>query len=99
MANELDDLPPIQVSFFGSAKVGKTKLINALKKQEYNENYLPSGSFGYSKLSQDGLNLQLVDTSGQDRLEDMLPGVIARSDINVICIDKSDRDSFDKAQA
>jgi GTPase SAR1 family protein len=98
MADQIDDLPPIQISFFGSAGVGKTKIVNGLKEQEYNQKYVPSGSLSYSNLTQDGLIYKLVDTSGQDRLEAMIPGVIARSDINVICIDKSDRDSFEKAK-
>ncbi|MBA3536334.1 MAG: hypothetical protein H0T84_06980 [Tatlockia sp.] len=38
----------------------------------------------------------MVDCSGQDRLEAMVLGL--RSDINVICIDKSDEDSLNKAK-
>ncbi|MBA2710548.1 MAG: hypothetical protein H0U57_08155 [Tatlockia sp.] len=85
MAHVVENLPPLQITLFGSASSGKTKLYQRLISNEYFEESNPSSGIMRSKVISNGdFNYKLADASGQYPAQTLIPGAIKITDIPVM---------------
>jgi small GTP-binding protein len=83
----------------GNASVGKTTLIDRIKKGEFNPKITPStaATFVASECNFQGTKVKfsIWDTAGQDRFQDLVPLYLRGAQIAILTFSLTNRESFD----
>ncbi|CAM2969182.1 Uncharacterised protein [Legionella steigerwaltii] len=93
---------PIKVSLLGSSGSGKTQLRSVLEGKKYNPHSSPSMGMEISRFKSE-FDFEVLTLPGNRRyifngfLQGVIPNTVKNSDVNIICIDPSERDSFKEA--
>jgi GTPase SAR1 family protein len=98
---------PLRMLLLGDSGSGKTRLRMALEGREYHQAYYPSHGMEFSTFNSE-LDFEITVLPGGERfrvamepnnsfIQGMLPGALKRSDLSILCIDPSDRDSYKMA--
>ncbi|WP_392537542.1 hypothetical protein [Legionella sp. 227] len=93
---------PIKISLMGSSGSGKTQLRTALEGKKYHPDFFPSMGMEFSRFNST-FDYEVCTLPGSLRhrfigfIQGILPNTVKNSDINIICIDPSERDSFKEA--
>ncbi|KTD41775.1 hypothetical protein [Legionella parisiensis] len=98
---------PLSILLLGDTGSGKTRLRMALEGKKYSPGYYPSNAMEFSRFKSE-LDFEITVLPGGERfryemgpnksfIQGILSGSLKRSDINILCIDPSDRESFKRA--
>lgn len=91
---------PIKIALLGSSGSGKTLIRTALEGKNYNPNFFPSVGVEFSKAK---LGLEITALPGGSRFrfngftQEILSQIVPNSDVAIICLDPSERDSYTEA--
>ncbi|MCW8410182.1 GTPase domain-containing protein [Legionella sp. PATHC035] len=93
---------PIKIALMGGSGSGKTQLCTALEGKEYHPDFFPSMGMEFSRFN-NIFDYEICTIPGALRyklsgfIQGLIPNTVKNSDIIIICIDPSERDSFKEA--
>ncbi|HHT0592194.1 TPA: Rab family GTPase [Legionella anisa] len=104
---EKNEKRPLRILLLGHSGSGKTQLHMALEGKKYHPAYYPSMGMEFSTFKSE-LDFEITVLPGGERfryaeepeknfIQSLLPGALKRSDLNILCIDPSDKEAYKKA--
>ena len=93
-----DDIPKFKIIFLGDKYVGKSSILNRFYQDKYEADYNATIGLDFlnknSEINGESIRLQLYDTSGQEKFQNLIPMYIRESNIILIVYDITIKDSF-----
>ena len=97
MTQSKDQTIKLRVGFFGSGSTGKTQLVNALAYRSYSPYENPTAGRMTDSCKKEDVLLTFTHHGGSDQYAQFRSMWVQPEQINVICIDQSDKKSLEQA--
>lgn len=86
----------VKAILLGSISVGKTSIINMIRKNYFIPNEDPTIGVSFYNIIKNGINVNIWDTSGSSRYEALMPMYYRNSNIIILVYSFSDSESLDR---
>jgi small GTP-binding protein len=84
----------IKAVILGKVAVGKTSIVEAFAKKEWNPNHLPTQGGQYKQFDQENVQIQLWDTAGDEKFSNLIPMFIRNATVALLTFEITSKESM-----